>query len=80
LIPDPKSVENVMKSLTIARTLGLLLGSSVASVAIAQSPLPAITEQEGHAIAVDAYVYLYPLLTIGRDPQAAHEYGARHTP
>jgi hypothetical protein len=33
-------------------------------VAIAQSPLPAITEQEAHVIAVDAYIYLYPLLTM----------------
>jgi hypothetical protein len=53
-----------MKILMISRALGLLLGSAVASVAMAQSPLPAITEQEAHAIAVDAYVYLYPLLTM----------------
>ena len=32
--------------------------------ASAQGAPPAITEQEAHAIAVDAYVYFYPLLSM----------------
>src|SRR5207344_553980 len=34
-----------------------------APVALAQTPA-AITEQEAHAIAVDAYIYFYPLLSM----------------
>ena len=56
--------ERIMKSLTIALTLGLLLGPTVAPVALAQGAPPAITEQEAHAIGVDAYVYFYSLVTM----------------
>jgi hypothetical protein len=45
-------------------TLGLLLGSALTSPAMAQTGSTAITEQEAQAIAVDAYVYLYPLVTM----------------
>ena len=52
-----------MKMHAVAVTLGLLLGPSLASVAAAEGP-PAITEQEARAIATDAYIYFYPLVTI----------------
>src|SRR6476469_1359279 len=44
-------------------TLSLCLGAAAAPAALAQSTAP-ITEQEAHAIAVDAYVYFYPLLSM----------------
>ena len=42
-------------------TLSVCLGAAAAPAALAQAP---ITEQEAHAIAVDAYVYFYPLLSM----------------
>ena len=33
----------------------------------------AITEQEAHAIAVDAYVYFYPIMSMDIYPQAIHQ-------
>ncbi len=42
----------------IALSLGLLLGPALAQ------GVPAITEAEAHAIAVDAYIYFYPLLSM----------------
>jgi hypothetical protein len=44
-------------------TLSLGLGTAAAPAALAQAA-PAITEQEAHAIATDAYVYLYPPITM----------------
>src|SRR5690349_1224803 len=44
-------------------TLSLCLGAAAAPAALAQTAAP-ITEQEAHAIAVDAYVYFYPLLSM----------------
>jgi hypothetical protein len=49
---------------TLALTLGLLLGSALTSPAMAQTGSTAIPEQEAQAIAVDVYVYLYPLVTM----------------
>ena len=46
---------------TTALVLSLLIGSIVPLTAQAQS---AITEQEAHAIAVDAYIYLYSLMSM----------------
>ncbi len=43
-------------------TLSLFLGAAPA--ALAQSTAPAITEQEAHAIAVDAYVYFYSIMSM----------------
>ena len=43
--------------------LSLCLGAATAPAALAQAAAP-ITEQEAHAIAVDAYVYFYPLLSM----------------
>ncbi len=55
---------NGMNRGTLALTLCLLLGSALTSPAMAQTGSTAITEQEAQAIAVDAYVYLYPLVTM----------------
>ena len=44
-------------------TLALCLGATAAPAALAQAAAP-ITEQEAHAIAVDAYVYFYPILSM----------------
>jgi hypothetical protein len=48
----------------IALALGLLITPALTPTAMAQSASPAITEQEAQAIAVDAYVYFYPLATM----------------
>jgi hypothetical protein len=48
----------------IALSLALLSGPALAQAAIAQGAPPAITEAEAHAIAVDAYIYFYPLLSM----------------
>jgi hypothetical protein len=49
---------------TVALTLSFMLSAACAPAAWAQAERPAITEQEAHAIAVDAYVYLYSLLSM----------------
>src|SRR5262245_10256899 len=53
-----------MKNLKIVLTTGLLLGLTVSRLALAQTAPPAITEQEAHAIGMDAYIYLYALVTM----------------
>ena len=53
-----------MKALATAFAFGLFLGPVVAPAALAQGAPAAITEQEAHAIAVDAYVYFYSLISI----------------
>jgi hypothetical protein len=53
-----------MNRRTIALTLGLLVGPALAPTAMAQSAVPAITQEAARAIAVDAYVYFYPLLSM----------------
>jgi hypothetical protein len=52
-----------MKTHTVTLTLSLLLGLPLASIAAAEGPA-ALTEQEARAIATDAYIYFYPLVTI----------------
>jgi hypothetical protein len=53
-----------MERQAIAFLLSLLCGAVLAPVAIAQSASQTISEQDAHAIAVDAYVYFYPLVTM----------------
>jgi hypothetical protein len=53
----------VMKIHTATLTLSLLLGLPLTSAAAAEGPT-AITEQEARAIATDAYIYFYPLVTM----------------
>ena len=50
-----------MSRVTIALMLGFMLWPVLSLTARAQS---AITEQEAQSIAVDAYIYFYPLVTM----------------
>ena len=51
-----------MRNTMIALAVGLFACPPWTSMAMAQTT--AITEQEAHAIGVDAYVYFYPLMTM----------------
>ena len=51
-----------MKKYAFAMALSLLPVTALAPAALAQDP--SITEAQAHAIGVDAYVYLYPLVTM----------------
>ena len=51
-----------MDTKTVALSLSLLLGAALAPGTMAQGASQAITEQEAQAIAVDAYIYFYPLI------------------
>src|SRR5439155_26844757 len=44
--------------------LGFLLCAPLAPAAFAQGTPPAITEEEAHAIGVDAYLYFYSLISM----------------
>ena len=56
--------ERGMNKCAIALILGLLIGPALTPTAIAQTASPAITEEAAHAIAVDAYLYFYPLISV----------------
>jgi len=51
---------------TLALALGVVLAPALMPAALAQGAqqTASITEQEAHAIGTDAYVYLYPLVTM----------------
>jgi len=53
-----------MLRLILVLTLSLCLVAATAPVALAQTVARAITEQEAQAIAVDAYNYFYPLVSM----------------
>ena len=53
-----------MLKLTLCLWLCLGLGVAATPAALAQGTAPPITEQEAHAIAVDAYVYFYSLMSM----------------
>jgi hypothetical protein len=53
-----------MNRRTFTLTVGLLLSSALTSTSMGQSSPPAISDQEAHALGVDAYVYFYPLVTM----------------
>ena len=79
-----------MQKHALAATLGLLLILTLAPIAKAEAA--SITEEEAHAIGVDAYLYFYPLVTMdltrlqftniepGKDPlQRANEHLCERT-
>ena len=47
-----------------AAALAAATAIAAPNMALAQGAPPAITEQEAHAIAIDAYIYFYPLLSM----------------
>src|SRR5262249_29824250 len=53
-----------MNRIAIALTSALLLGSALTPPTAAQGAATAITEQGALAIAVDSYIYFYPLITM----------------
>jgi hypothetical protein len=59
---DKRGVFDMFRGI-LKLTLCLSLGAVATPAALAQTAAP-ITEQEAHAIAVDAYVYFYPIMSM----------------
>jgi hypothetical protein len=53
-----------MNGSAAALALGLLVSPVLTPTAMAQSASPAITEEAARAIAVDAYLYFYPIISV----------------
>jgi len=53
-----------MRKIPSTLAIGILVGSMSAQLAFAQGAPPKLTEEQAHDIGVDAYVYLYPLITM----------------
>ena len=53
-----------MKRTAILLSISLLTALTTIPSANAQAGAPAISEAEAHAIAVDAYLYFYPLVSM----------------
>ena len=62
-----------MNRCAIAMLLGILFGPVLSLSAQAQT---ATTEEEAHAIGVDAYVYFYSLISAGHHTTSFHEHRA----
>jgi hypothetical protein len=58
---------------SLALLLSILVGPVLAPMATAQGTPSAITEQEAHAIGVDAYIYLYSLVTMDVTRKQPHQ-------
>src|SRR3954453_773405 len=53
-----------MRRVTSALAASFLVGAMGVQWGVAQEATPKLTEEQAHAIAVDAYIYFYPLLSM----------------
>jgi hypothetical protein len=52
------------KQSAVSIAAGFIVGAAWTPLAVAQSAPPNLTEEQAHSIAVDTYIYLYPLITM----------------